>query len=47
MSAEDEQRFQSSNKGYIYDKLFHVGDKKSKRSFPVYCGFGHIYWINP
>ena len=28
MSAEDEQRFQSCNKGYIYDKLFHVGDKK-------------------
>ena len=28
MSAEDEQIFQSSNKCWIYDKLFHAGDNK-------------------
>ena len=30
MSAEDEQRFQSSNKCWICDKLFNVGDNKVK-----------------
>ena len=28
MSEEDEQRFQSSNKCWICDKLFDVGDNK-------------------
>ena len=30
MSAEDEQKFQSSNKSWICDKLFNVGDNKVK-----------------
>ena len=30
MSAEDEERFQSSNKCRICDKLFDVGDDKVK-----------------
>ena len=30
MSAEDEKRFQSSYKCWIYDKLFNVGDNKVK-----------------
>ena len=28
MSVEDEERFQSSNKCWICDKLFDVGDNK-------------------
>ena len=28
MSAEDEERFQSSNKCWIYDKLFYDGDNR-------------------
>ena len=28
MSVEDEERFQSSNKYWICDKLFDVGDNK-------------------
>ena len=28
MSAENEERFQSSNRCWICDKLFNVGDKK-------------------
>ena len=28
MSSEDEERFQSSNKCWIWDKLFDVGDNK-------------------
>ena len=30
MSAEDEERFQSSNKCWICDKLFVVGDNKAR-----------------
>ena len=35
MSSEDEERFQSSNKCWIRDKLFDVGDTKVRN-------YGHV-----
>ena len=44
MSAEDEQKFRSSNKCWICDKLFDVGDNKVRDYCPVtekYRGSAH------
>ena len=35
MSAKDEQRFQSSNKCWICDKLFDAGDNKVRDHYHV------------
>ena len=44
MPAEDEQRFQSSNKCWICDKLFDIGDNKVRDLCHVAAkcrGFAH------
>ena len=35
MSAEDEERFMSSNKCWICDKLFDVGDNKVRNHYHI------------
>ena len=37
MSAEDEQRFQSSSKCWIYDKVFDIRDNKAKDNRWRFC----------
>ena len=37
MSAEDEQRFQSSSKCWICDKLFDIRDNKAKDNIWRFC----------